>query len=300
VSDEEFRGLADLYPSALRHHGAVYPVAVRPWSEPVSEFEPRAVVELVDERSPQRDPQVRDDAYLRARLDADPRLTNGPTVCWMADGPGLLQVELGRYFDMIASCGALRAEVARSGDWSDRERNPLRASIHDLVGDPLERGAARSAAVGVSVIVTVPQPGHRALVIGQRPGTPARGGGKWHVAPSGMLEWDASGAHLRSTVLRELNEELGIDLSLERVLARLTVLGTAQDLTMLRPDFVVRLDLEADEVPENLRPVSEFTRLELVPLTGAGFTEFWDSHPPAALLPHAAGAIAMVEMLAGR
>jgi 8-oxo-dGTP pyrophosphatase MutT (NUDIX family) len=295
MSSEEFRGLADLYTSALRRHGAVYPVAVRPW--PVTGFEPPAVVERPAEPPSINEPQIRDDAYLRARLDADPGLTNGPTVCWTSDRDGLLQVEPGRYFDMIASCGALRAEVARSGDWSDRERNPLRASIHDLVGDPLVSGAGRSAAVGVSVILTVPHGAGRALVIGQRPGDPARGGGKWHVAPSGMLEWEASGAHLRTTVLRELSEELGIELPPERVADALIALGMVQDLTMLRPDIVVRLDLRADEVPDKLRPVSEFTRLALVPLTAAGFAGFWDAHPPAFLLPHAAGAIALAQML---
>ena len=79
---------------------------------------------------------------------------------------------------------------------------------------------------------------------------------------------------------------------------RLTVLGTAQDLTMLRPDIVVRLDLRPDEVPTDLRPVSEFTRFALVPLTGPGDTEFWPAHPPATLLPHAAGAIALAQLLA--
>jgi 8-oxo-dGTP pyrophosphatase MutT (NUDIX family) len=294
MSDQGFRGLADRYPGALRRHGTVYPVVVRPWL--VSGFQ--LAVELSAEPPAREAAQVRDDRYLEARLAADPQLTNGPTVCWLSDGPGALLVEPGRYFDMIATCGALRAEAARSGDWSDPERNPLRASVHDLAGDPLGSGAARSAAVGVSVVLTVPHEGHRALVIGQRPGAPARGGGKWHVAPSGMLEWEASGAHLSSTVLRELREELGIDLPPEPVAERLSVLGTAQDLTMLRPDIVVRLDLRADEVPVDLRPVSEFTRLDLVRLTSAGLSEFWDSHPPGSLLPHAAGAIALAQLLA--
>jgi hypothetical protein len=290
---EEYLGLEEVYPSALRRGGVAYPATVAAW--PDGGLEPPAVVELVAGSAAGE--LVRDDAHLKGRRSADPAMHDGPTLCWLSDEPGRLRVEPGGYFDMIASCGALRAEVGASSDWRDRGQNPLRAAVHDRVGDPLRSGAARSAAVGVSVVLTVPIAGgtERAMVIGQRPGRQPGVGGRWHVAPSGMLERDAGGGHLRTTVLRELAEELGIELDGTATRNRMTVLGLTQDLTMLRPDVVVCLDLNADEVPRPLRPVSEFTRLALVPLTPAGFAEFWRTHPPAGLIPHAAGAVALAE-----
>jgi 8-oxo-dGTP pyrophosphatase MutT (NUDIX family) len=288
--------LAEVYPSALQRQGRIYPATIDPLF--LSQFEPPSLIE-VDQLPPSVEQlDVRDDLHLENRLRADPLLFNGPTVRWISTSLNLVQGAPARYFDMISSCDALRAEIARSDDWSNLAKNPLRAAVHEVSRDPLKSGAGRSAALGVSVILILPRAvggvAAGSFVVGQRPGT-SNGAGIWHVAPSGMLELDSSGRHIQTTTVRELKEELGIDLESAHTQGRIRLIGITQDLTMLKPDLVVRLDLTEAEAMAAVRPVSEFERIELIPLTNRSIQNFWDSHPPGSLTPAAAGAIAALE-----
>jgi len=292
-----YERLLELYPEAVVRAGRVYPAVIA---------QPGRQGLLVDDVSSPADPTLLrlGAAHLAKRLADDPSLTNGPTACWQGNGPAGVRVSAGRYFDMIATCDALRAEFTNSRNETPLAELPLRALAHELAGDPLSSGAGRAAAIGVSVVLTVPSPvgsapsdldgEARALVIGCR-GHVSSDRDSWHVAPSGMLELNDVPEPIADTVATELQEELGIRVEPALVAERLVVLGLIHDLLRLKPDLVVQLDLAPAEVPAQLEAVSEFSELALVRTDRAGLAAFWEAHDPGVLTPAAAGAIALFE-----
>ncbi len=276
-------------PGIVRRAGRTYPVAMTP--------APGAVVVLDDAR-------VLVDAGLaaggRAHLDAvraGGRVHDGGVLCLVSvdtgSRPATVRVAEGGYFDMLATCDAVRAElvdVATGGP--DVPDLPLRRRAHAVAGDPVVSGHGRAAAVGVSVLLTVPHGAGRGVVVGRRSERVGTDPGRWHVAPSGMLERAADGRHVAVTVATELREELGVDLPADDVAARLRVLGVVTDLLRLRPDVVVRLDLEE---PVDLVRGAEFDALEVVPLTPDGLANLWRRRPPGAVTSPAAGALGLLE-----
>ena len=295
-----YQPLLGFYPDALVRAGRVYPAAIarRPDS--------RWGRLLVDPAAP--DPALRrlGAAHLAARLADDPTLTNGPTTCWQSDDRDGVRVTGGWYFDMIATCDALKTEyedfaAAEPDDHGSISpaRLPLRALAHELAVDPLTSGQGRDAAIGISVILTIPPElddvaGPRSFVIGRR-GHVSSDRGSWHVAPSGMLELTDDPDPVAATVATELEEELGIRIASAAVADRMVMLGLTQDLLRLKPDLVVRLDLSTAEVPAELAAVSEFSELAFVPADRHGLDTFWKEHVPQRLTPAAAGAIALFE-----
>jgi 8-oxo-dGTP pyrophosphatase MutT (NUDIX family) len=227
----------------------------------------------------------------RAHLDAlraGGRVHDGAVLCLDAviTGTGLTLVR-GSYFDMLASCDVLRAELL-----ADDAGLPLRGRAHQVAGDPMTSGRGRAAAVGVSVLLGVRLPdGGRGLVLGRRSARVGADRGRWHVAPSGMLGPAADGRHLATTVATELREELGLDLPVAQVADTARAIGVITDLYRLRPDVVVRLDVDAE--PAELVAGEEFDSLDVVPLTPAGLADLWRRRPPETLTPAAAGALAL-------
>jgi 8-oxo-dGTP pyrophosphatase MutT (NUDIX family) len=212
---------------------------------------------------------------LRATRD----MFNGETLCWLGPDPaGGIQVVRGRYFDMLATCDAIRAE-GLAGPLRDR-------ATAACGGDPLASGRGRAAAIGVTVLAT--KPGDLSgeavpvLTLGRRNPRLATDPGRWHVVPSGMLEAAAGDRHLARTVATELDEELGVTVTPTDVEARATVLGLAHDRWRLRPEIVVRLDLTADEASAAVPQGGEFDAFEDVPVTAAAIDAFLASrgHEP--------------------
>jgi 8-oxo-dGTP pyrophosphatase MutT (NUDIX family) len=238
----------------------------------------------------------------RAHLDAVRRtrsLHNGDTLCWV--GPahtGGIAVVRGRYFDMLATCDAIRAEGL---DGPRRHR-----AVEVAGGDPCSSGLGRAAAVGVTVLATRPVGERRVLVVGRRSQRVATDAGRWHLVPSGMLELDRSGhgAHLATTIATELAEELGVTVRPDAVEARAQVLGLAHDLGRLRPDLVVRIDLTEDDLTEDdltgaelgFEPPrgGEFDDFEQVELSVPALDGFLRSRPSDRITPAAAGALQLL------
>lgn len=287
--------LATLYagvPGVVRRQGMTYPVAVRPLPDGT-----RVVVAA--------DPVVVDpvlrqagEAHLTAVRSAT-RVHDGGVLCLDAvdESPSAATVvaRRGGYFDMLATCDVLARELdgAASVTWRDL---PLRRRAHDLAVDPFTAGTGRAAAFGVSVLLVVRgHDGAPAVVVGRRSTQVAAGRGRWHVAPSGMLEEAPGGRHVASTVATELREELGVVRSVEDVAAGLRTVGLVTDLERLRPDLAVVLDLPEPPSAADLAAGPEFDELDLVPLTPAGFAAFWAARPPAAVTPPGAGALALLE-----
>jgi hypothetical protein len=204
-------------------------------------------------------------ARLRELRRRRPELHDGPVLRWLAWSPAALVVTTGSYFDMIATCDALRAEWLTG---TAAGSPPLRETAREAAGgDPLGSGVGRCAALGVTVVLTVPSSGSgvgsgsgsgsddrtaRSAVLGLRGGPVATDRGSWHFAPSGMAEPRVGGDAIAHTISAELHEELGVRLDPAEVLHRATVLGIAQDLLRLRPDLVVRFG-RGPKLPASLR-----------------------------------------------
>lgn len=295
--DDDPAALARLYadaPGVVRRAGRTYPAAVTAL--------PDATLRLVDRPADVDAALLAGGAAHLAAVRAGGRVHDGPVLCLdrVSGAPGAPVVEVvrGGYFGMLATCDALRAELLAAGPadgpaagW---DRLPLRARAHEVAGDPTTSGTGRVAAVGVSVLLVVrDDAGAPAVVLGRRSARAGLDAGRWHVAPSGMLEPAADGAHLATTVATELHEELGVDRDVAAVTASLRVLGLVTDLARLRPDVVVLLDAG----PARPVPGPEFDALELVPLTADGLADLWRRRPPEQLTPAAAGALALAERL---
>lgn len=291
-----FDALRSRYANMLIRDEQVYPVSLYP-----KVMSSAPVVRFADEQeSPQHALGDLGQAHLKRRLSEDTALTNGETVIWLSGDVSNFVVTTSRYFNMLETCDALRAELLSARDDTPVGSLPMRALAHHLAGDPLFSGAGRSAAVGVSVILSLPQgdpaEGERAFVIGHRNGSVSLDQGVWHVAPSGMLEPTGERNCVVNTVVQELAEELGIHLPVQEALKNMRTLGVVHDLTRLRPDLVVRLDLPSEYVPESLAPASEFDAVKLIPVTRNALNEFWPSFTPDHLTPACAGAVALLEL----
>jgi 8-oxo-dGTP pyrophosphatase MutT (NUDIX family) len=276
--------LADRYPGALRRAGSVFPVLVESMRGPGAIDDVLAVGggDVVCDPEPLR----LGASHLQGLRASRPGLHDGRILRWLETSGGVVRAAPGSYFDMLATCDALRAEFEGTGG-----DLPLRRLAHRIAGDPLRSGAGRAAGIGVSVLLTLPgQP--RRLVVGRRGSGVATDAGRWHVAPSGMLEPDG----VSGTVTRELREELGVELDRREVTGRLRLLGICHDLLRLRPDIVVRLDLEPGEIPDLARSEAEFAELADVEVSPTGLAAFWEEHSPATVTPPAAGAIALLEL----
>lgn len=318
-------------PLLVERAGRRHPAAVVPLRVALAD----AVV-VLDGPGPPLDPAVTaaGAAHLAALRRARPGTHDGPVLSFVDLEGSVVRAVRGGYFAMIAACDGVRAELDAAGvdgagssgadsagpgradvvtgspaghdrpdvtrwyrpDPPPLDALPLRALVHAAAGgDPLASGAGRAAGLGVSVVTTVPGRAGRSVVLGRRSGAVATDSGLWHIAPSGMLE-DLEGGVLAGTVALELSEELGVGLPVAEIAARVEVLGLVHDLTRLRADLAVRLDLTAAEAETiTAPPGGEFDALRLVGVDPAGFDALWREHPPERLTPAGAGALALLE-----
>jgi 8-oxo-dGTP pyrophosphatase MutT (NUDIX family) len=223
------------------------------------------------------------DPGLRARgapalaaLRADrPALHDGRLLVLDRFDAGTLVVREGSYFDHLAVGLAVAADPQ------------ARATATALAGgDPLRDGTGRSAGIGVSVTCVVD--GGTGLLLGRRRPDLAVEGGRWHVAPSGMLE-AAPELPLHATAARECLEELGVT----RPPGAFRLLGVGWDLRRLTPEIALRLDLEDGAGLASRLAPDEFTEGRVWPL--ADLAGFWAAHGPDELTPPAAAAVALLQ-----
>ena len=227
-----------------------------------------------------------------------PGLHDGPVVGFRERRGDTLLCGVGGYLGMLASCDLLRAEAEDAGGADPAL--PAREIAHTAAGGrPLESGLGRVAAVGVAIATTVPiENGRRAVVLGRRQPTLATDPGRWHVAPSGMLE--PQGAEtLIAAARRELTEELGVRVAEAELERALVPLGIGWDLLRLRPEVCLRLDL--DRAPTRagraggLLEAEEFETAKLLALDRESLRSFWPDHPAELLTPAACATLVLLE-----
>ena len=289
--------------TVVQRAGRVYPTALERHDAALAE----GLVEVSTEPL-WIDPKLRaaGQQHLRSVSRRSPQMHDGRVLACIAAHGFPIRFASAGYFDAIATSDSLRAEYIQNRERestspADLSTLPLRMLAHKASqGDALRSGRGRVAAIGVSVVVTLPSDSGRAFVLGLRNHAVATDPGMWHVAPSGTLE-PAHRDHqdpVIGAIVRELAEELGIRLDVAGDLARrLRPLGVGFDLLRLRPEICLRLDLNDDEYPTGgpLLSAQEFQERSLVELSTSSMEAFWKTHPPEALTPAAAAAIALLE-----
>lgn len=266
----------------VRRAGRVYPAVALPVPAVAS---PDDLVEVTTEPlGPDARLREAGAAHLEGILAAHPRTFDGRVLAMVrmptgSVSTGPLVAAPAGYFDMLATCDALAAEWARGPG-----PTPLRDRADALAGDPVTNGAGRAAAIGVSVAVTVTHEQVQHVLMGRRTTSVATDPGRWHIAPSGMVEPSSGLTPLVSAMLRELAEETGITAP-----PAPSLLGIGVDMLRLRPEIC--LHVAAVEAPA-LLSTDEFDRRALVPVGGL---RMWRRFPPERLTPAAAATLALLE-----
>jgi len=157
-------------------------------------------------------------AVLATYQNRTPGLYNGITYAFKRLRPApLLKVEarLGRYYDMLATCGALEQEL-RDANIHETLRLPGRTLLHRAISAQrvITEGAGRSAALGVACLTVFAHPdgGHRAI-LARRTSRNATDPGFFHVLPAFIFQPGEAGPaardwSVRHQVEREYLEEL--------------------------------------------------------------------------------------------
>ncbi len=265
--------------------GQVYPVVVEPLRSGIA-----GLIDLAgDETACDPELLALGAPHLKWLLGDRPGLHDGRIVCWSHTGKDRIVASPGSYFDLLATCDAIRAEHQRGGDSAPLRDRAHASALRGRAGGRHRRVRAAHGPGGRRAAVRdgPPEPGarHRSRPVARR--------------PSGMLERDPDGRHLETTVSRELAEELGVTIAPDEVARRGEVLGVIHDLLRLKPDVAVRLDLTAREALGLTAGDGEFVELGQFDITAQGFDDFWAARPPSTITAPAAGAVALLEQVAG-
>ena len=221
---------------------------------------------LPTEKTP-RPFEVVNHAHLSDMQNSGRNLFNGTTFALRRVRPRPLQIEayLGRYFDMLATCDAMKRELVDSA-FRRTIRLPMRSLYHRSVGqlESLKSGNGRSAAIGGATLIVFNHNGTYKAMLAQRSRRTATDPGFYHTVPAFIFgpraadfhpdEWRIS-YHIYKEYLEELfgMPELGPEaphdhfyghpalLDLQQMMAAgqagLYLTGILHDLTTLRPEI---------------------------------------------------------------
>ena len=155
--------------------------------------------------------------YLQSLQNAGRNLFNGITFAYkrLRRRPLRLEASLGRYFDMIATCGALELELQDAIAQQGLVRLPLRSLYHREV-DPLQAlydGRGRSAAIGGCTLTVFNHDGRYEAILARRSSKSALDAGFFHVLPAFIFQpmseqFDPGEWRFSHHIKREYLEEL--------------------------------------------------------------------------------------------
>ena len=209
--------LARLYPcQPYARRGITHPVIVHyPSAAQIHDID-----SLLDPWPPtpeDRDFAVYDHSYLQDLQNSKASLYNGTTFTMkrLRLHPLRLRGQIGRYYDMLATCAALERELRDAAEQGVM-RAPTRTTYHRHApaADALIRGDRRSAAIGIGVLTVFNDGETYRAILARRSEATAFDSNMFHVLPAMMFgpttadfadprEWS-----LRHQILRELLEEL--------------------------------------------------------------------------------------------
>lgn len=215
--------------------------------------------------------EVYNHAHLSDMQNSGRNLFNGTTFALRRIRTRPLRIEawVGRYFDMLATCDAMKNELIDSA-FRRSIRLPMRSQYHRSVGqlESLESGIGRSAAIGGATLIVFNHQGTYKAMLAQRSKRNATHPGYYHTVPAFIYgprsedfhtdEWRFS-YHIYREYLEELfgMPEAGHEaphdhfydhpalLDLQHMMAAgeagLYLTGILTDLTTLRPEITALL-----------------------------------------------------------
>jgi hypothetical protein len=200
------------------HNGVTYPIVLFPAPpEQHNDVDSVLVPEFPREFVDPATFAVYDSAHLNERVGSRPGMTNGVTydMAAMMESPMQIRANLGRYFDMMATCDALDWEM-RDFAAGKRDSLPLREQLHAQIppGELPHNGTGRGAVIGVAVLTVFKHNGHYQMIVAQRSAKLATGAGLYHIVPafvfqpSGPEAFYAAEWSVKHQIIREFGEEL--------------------------------------------------------------------------------------------
>jgi hypothetical protein len=175
----------------FERNGVTYPVVVDYPDEDTANAPDKLLGKYRTDMMGPADFAFYDYAYLHTLQNRHHHLYNGVTFILdqIKRKPLRLNVRLGRYYDMLATCGALQNELEAAAIHRFM-RLPGRTQLHRRL-DPQEsllRGQARSAAVGIAVLVVFYDGETYKAIIAQRGTGNATDSGRYHVMPAFIFQ----------------------------------------------------------------------------------------------------------------
>lgn len=264
----------------LRRGDQRYPIIVFPPSDEQRE-DVDSVLGALPRHIQRRDNYaIYDYGHLHSVQNAGRHLYDGPTFVFksLRLRPLRLTAEIGSYYDMLATCGALERE-ARAAD--GLIRLPSRTQLHRRYrpNETLLHGNGRSAAIGVATLIVCYRDGGYQALLAQRTARAATDPLAYHVMPTFMFQPSAADSvhplewSVRHQIYREYLEELfGMAESAQpqrpdyfyqhpslralqaygaRGAAQLYLTGVAINLLTLRPEICALLLIHAPEWAES-------------------------------------------------
>ncbi len=158
-----------------------------------------------------------DYGYLHDLQNSKPTLYNGVTFTLkqIRQKPLKLRGQIGRYYDMLATCAAFEREL-RDAVQAGRLRAPSRSAYHRLVSPAaaLLRGDKRSAAIGIGVLTVFNDGARYRAILARRSQATAFDSNMMHVLPAMMFQPTTAGFSdrrewsVKHQIMREVLEEL--------------------------------------------------------------------------------------------
>ena len=221
LDSRDYKNLTDylqhLYQCQPFERGGIqHPVIVHyPGREQIRD--PDSILDPYPPKPEKRDFAAYDYAYLHDLQNSKPNLYNGATFTLksLRTKPLKLRANIGRYFDMLATCAALEHELraALAQGWM---LAPSRKRYHRQIApsDALTRGDRRSAAIGIGTLTVFNDAGSYKALLSRRSRHTGLDSGLYHVLPAMMFDpgnsdiAQAGEWSVRRQVLREVAEEL--------------------------------------------------------------------------------------------
>lgn len=231
-------------------------------------------------------------AYLDAMQASDAEIWDGPILSYDRIVGASVQCRRSSYFTMLATSGALAAELSDAGGAPALDELPLRKrAVAMSGGDPIASGRGRAAAVGLNIALIARGGGGRQTLLGRRSAQMAALPGLWSFV-AGNIE-PADGARPLPTALaRELEEELPALATGDAAAAaeKAIVHGACMSLGRLGPSLIASSEIDCNIGDLGALDRSEFDATRVVDLDDP--EGCWAGMAPGLMVPASAALMA--------
>lgn len=225
-------------------------------------------------------------------------LWDGPVLTYDGLADGAVICRRSRYLTVLATSGALGAELSAAGPGARMSDLPLRRrAVARAGGDPIARGRGRAAAVGLNIALIATGGGRRRALLGRRSATMAAMPGMWSFV-AGNIEPADGTEPLESALGRELAEEMPALSPSDAATAasRARVYGACLSLGRLGPSLLASAEMDGTAADLGHLDPGEFDLTRIIDLDDPAAC--WEGLSPRSLVP--ASAALLRELLSRR